>query len=297
MPVEPNPENGYNSLDDSPAMEEVKTMQRMKALFPPDSFENRHIMSLGTDPIKMTLSGVDWVVMGLMPLCQFTLDDTKFDCLPQTKMLEIFCCVTHAVKVLHSKGVVHLDIKPANIGVRELNGKLYGVLLDFDHALWIREDYGSDTIATAECGRRGTPGYLSPERSQLYGYVGPAADIYALGCVLHTIVTGTILCDYTGAGSVDQFAEVDSQNRIFDETQLSSSLADHAIVTSKKALNTLQTKHREMIECIDDTLDGQLYALMHGMLHLDPNQRLTIEQVYNDRALQSYRHRSEADMS
>lgn len=84
--------------------------------------------------------------------------------------------------------LVHRDLKPANILVRSdphagLRVKVgdFGVAKDL-----AREDTES---LTAHGAAIGTPGYMSPE--QLSGKpVGPASDLYALGCILFEALTG-----------------------------------------------------------------------------------------------------------
>jgi tetratricopeptide (TPR) repeat protein/predicted Ser/Thr protein kinase len=90
--------------------------------------------------------------------------------------------IARAVAFAHGQGVVHRDIKPQNILI---DGEGRAVLTDFGLAkLGDRDDF---TISGAVMG---TPEYMAPE--QIMGRdVGPATDVWALGVLLHEMVTGT----------------------------------------------------------------------------------------------------------
>lgn len=89
-----------------------------------------------------------------------------------------------AIQYAHERGIVHRDLKPANVLVDE-SDQIH--ITDFGLA----KSVGKDTGLTASGAALGTPSYMSPE--QAAGRVGEqnqATDIYSLGAVLFTIVTG-----------------------------------------------------------------------------------------------------------
>ena len=85
----------------------------------------------------------------------------------------------HALEELHSLGIVHRDIKPANVMITPENR---AVLLD----LSIAREISSDQQDTRSLG---TVGYAAPEQ---YGVAqsNRATDLYALGVLLNTMITG-----------------------------------------------------------------------------------------------------------
>ncbi|MEO3746721.1 serine/threonine-protein kinase [Plantactinospora sp. B5E13] len=92
---------------------------------------------------------------------------------------QICTVLSHA----HAVPVVHRDLKPDNVLVTE-DGAVK--LLDFGIAAILRTDV---TRLTGTGGLVGTHHYMSPEQIQA-AQVSPHSDLYALGCLLHELLTG-----------------------------------------------------------------------------------------------------------
>ncbi|MFJ4824682.1 bifunctional serine/threonine-protein kinase/ABC transporter substrate-binding protein [Streptomyces bacillaris] len=85
-----------------------------------------------------------------------------------------------ALATVHAGGLIHRDVKPGNI-LLALDGPR---LIDFGIAR-----HPGATALTATDAVLGTPGYLAPEQASA-GPVGPACDVFSLGCVLVYAATG-----------------------------------------------------------------------------------------------------------
>jgi serine/threonine-protein kinase len=88
-----------------------------------------------------------------------------------------------ALHAAHAAGVVHRDLKPANVFVDD---ELAVKIADFGAAKLVGA-LGADD--TQEGLTIGTPHYMSPEHAQGMP-VDRRTDIYALGCVLHEMLSG-----------------------------------------------------------------------------------------------------------
>lgn len=93
--------------------------------------------------------------------------------------------LSRALHHAHCAGVVHRDVKPANILLDEDESPL---LTDFGVALVAHEE---EARLTKTGQILGTPAYMAPEQAAgLLDQVGPAADIYAVGAVLYQLLCG-----------------------------------------------------------------------------------------------------------
>ena len=109
--------------------------------------------------------------------------------------LRLFVALCRGVAHAHERGVVHRDLKPANVLVVEHDGVAQPKIIDFGIAKALSPDVSRALESPAtDAGRViGTPGYMSPEQAAGHGHrVDPRADVFALGVMLHELLTGEL---------------------------------------------------------------------------------------------------------
>ncbi|MFD4989597.1 serine/threonine-protein kinase [Streptomyces sp. NPDC058374] len=125
--------------------------------------------------------GRPWIVMELVP--GLTLQDVleaEGPLLPE-RAASVGAEVLSALRAAHGAGVLHRDVKPANVLLTN-DGRV--VLTDFGSSL---VEGGEELTDAGEV--VGSPEYLAPERA-LEGEPGPASDLWALGVLLFAAVEG-----------------------------------------------------------------------------------------------------------
>ena len=103
--------------------------------------------------------------------------------LPPRRAIEIIADACQALNFSHQTGIIHRDVKPANIMISNTNAVK---VMDFGIARAIADSGNSVTQTAAVIG---TAQYLSPEQARGEN-VDARSDVYSLGCVLYEILTG-----------------------------------------------------------------------------------------------------------
>ncbi len=153
--------------------------------------------------------------------------------LPARESAELLIPICRAVAAAHRHGILHRDLKPSNILI-DHEGRPY--VTDFglakrlhahqhdapasgrssdamSHSLARRADADSITQLTATGAILGTPSYMAPEQAAgQRGEVGPAGDVYSLGAILFSMLTGRP--PFQAASPVDTILQVLEQDPI-----------------------------------------------------------------------------------
>ena len=99
------------------------------------------------------------------------------------RSLSILRDLAHGLAAVHKMGIVHRDVKPANILVSQDGHVKLG-------DLGLARSETADRSITTSGAVMGTPGYMPPEQWQGAKNVTPASDVWALGATLFYMLVG-----------------------------------------------------------------------------------------------------------
>jgi hypothetical protein len=126
--------------------------------------------------------GCPWIVMELLTARSLRDFINQEGALSPVQTARLGLEILAALRAAHKLGIVHRDVKPANI----LLAPGRAVLVDFG----IAQAAGSSADATTSGLLIGSPAYIAPERAR-GGLSGPPADLWGLGASLYAAVEGT----------------------------------------------------------------------------------------------------------
>jgi eukaryotic-like serine/threonine-protein kinase len=190
--------------------------------------------------------------------------DTK---LSLDRRLDLFLQILEAVGYAHGQLIAHRDLKPSNILVtRDEKIKL----LDFGIAKLLTGDANSGETQLTRIGHCiATPGYAAPE--QLAGApITVAVDLYALGVVLHELLTGQRPIRDLRKGAAEH-----------GETPRASTRIESGHAETVGGLNTKQLRR---------ALTGDLDAIIAKALEADPTRRYRSAEAFAQDLQRSRRH-------
>ena len=148
-----------------------------------------------------------------------------------------------ALAEAHEKGIIHRDLKPGNIMIAKSGIKV----LDFGLA-----KSGQDETITADHMVIGTPAYMAPEQRE--GKADARSDIYAFGCVLYEMLTGSrigfpqrLVASQKLEKIVNRCLEQDPARRWQTVADLQRELAAISAVTTRGERSTLVSARRPWV--------------------------------------------------
>ncbi|MEJ6778919.1 MAG: serine/threonine-protein kinase [Akkermansiaceae bacterium] len=157
---------------------------------------------------------------------------------PLSDRLEIFLKVCDAITYAHSRDVIHLDLKPANIQVGHYGevlvcdwglGKLIGDTDEIDDDVLLNPDLLSGMTVYGKV--KGTPGYMAPE--QIRGEDrDKRTDVYALGALLYAVLT----CRPPLAGDADTMQQAALSGDVVPPTERGSGVPESLSAVVMKAM-------------------------------------------------------------
>ncbi|MFD9223446.1 protein kinase [Streptomyces sp. NPDC060064] len=164
--------------------------------------EARHAARLRSHPHVATVldvfeeSGLPWIVMEFVPGARDLAEVVRaHGPLPAAETARIGLAVLDALMAGHRAGILHRDVKPANILLAgepdpetQVRGQGGQVMLA-DYGISLQPDSG-ETRLTGTSGIIGTPGFLAPERARGMP-PSPASDLFSLGATLYYAVEGS----------------------------------------------------------------------------------------------------------
>lgn len=186
-------------LPDSSGSEKIKAKKREAC----EAFEKHHMELNRRIATKVSIGGngnlvcdVDFFRYGTSyyKITQ-KVDPESMSCeqiaaLPLSKILLISKSVTHSIRILHSLNIVHGDLKPDNILIKELGlNKYVGKLIDFDDSYFSMSPPPVETIV-------GTPEYYSPEQAEYIMNESDSADGKTLTLKSDIFTLGIIFTEY-----------------------------------------------------------------------------------------------------
>lgn len=123
---------------------------------------------------------------GLTPVDSLPIDKSRaYSILPLQQTLAIITKICDGIQYVHEHGVLHRDLKPGNIIIRQDGDP---VVMDFGLAKLDIVQRETSLSVTGEI--FGTIEYMAPEQAQSSKDVDERADVYSIGAILYQLITG-----------------------------------------------------------------------------------------------------------
>jgi serine/threonine-protein kinase len=144
----------------------------------------------------ITKKGTFYYVMELLDGLDLTTLVTRYGPVPASRASHLMRQACHSLADAHARGLVHRDVKPANLFTCRL-GLDHDFVKVLDFGL-VKSDRGSipdDGLRTRADVTAGTPAFMAPEMLTGEQKLDGRSDLYALGCVGYWLVSGQLVFD------------------------------------------------------------------------------------------------------
>jgi serine/threonine-protein kinase len=180
-----------------------------------------------------------------------------------SEALPIVHAVAKALDAAHAQGIVHRDLKAENVFLAREGDETYPKLLDFGIAKLISSEQGAASRTRSGI-QVGTPYAMAPEQCRGVAVDG-RADVYALGVLIHRMLTGTYLFD--GETAMD----VIMKHMAAKPPAMSSVARDLPAALDKPVLRMLAKDPNERFARATDAVDALATAMDRCGLGVSPS--------------------------
>ncbi len=179
--------------------------------------------------------------------------------------------VCSAVQHAHSKGIIHLDLKSANILVREVDGEPFVKVIDFGVAQLADDPDAVRSMTDQSIGPVGTLEYMAPEQLNGTRHLDTRADVYSLGITIYQLLTGLLPVDsrqLRAAGTIEGQRMIREVEFDPPSTRLARAMRTELPECAQRA-HLRQLDPQQLVKVIS----GQLDAVVMHCLEKDPGRR------------------------
>jgi serine/threonine protein kinase len=191
--------------------------------------------------------GVFFIVMEYVPGETLETIVLREGALDLGRALDYACQICNAVDHAHRQGVLHRDLRPANVLVSDTG---VAKVADFGTSRFLEVAAHGTTVI-------GSPPYMAPE--QFHGKAVFASDIYSLGVTMYQLLTGDLPYEAPAPGQIDRLFRTD----LITPPRLRNPAISKRIndIVLKAMAPDLASRYGKANELIEDLLDSRAGAV------------------------------------